>query len=278
MHERVGGAGEVTLQTGPWIIHLSVLKEGRFPQVDELLRRPEDALTRWQISPSDAEFLGQGLVRLRTAEDEFQAVTIDLHKGAVIRAAGAADSPPTELVLCSSPPSGQELRIATDRRYLARALRLGFRELLFYGEDVAAMALDGHRQYLWAPLEHQAVVAPSRKAIRVESSCEPTTVSSVPSQPKRSRTVPKAKTKIENGSEPVSSNGQQSNGQASSQEPEAAPTGDTLVAEALALKQSLQDALTKTNSLIAALKRQGRQSRLIESTLRSLRQFQAVTG
>jgi hypothetical protein len=41
-----GGPHRVTLQTGPWIIHLSVLKEGRFPQVDELLRRLGAAVHR----------------------------------------------------------------------------------------------------------------------------------------------------------------------------------------------------------------------------------------
>jgi len=42
---------------------------------------------------------------------------------------------PHELLLSQSERSGDPLGISTDRRYLARALRLGFRELLFYAAN-----------------------------------------------------------------------------------------------------------------------------------------------
>ena len=45
---------------------------------------------------------------------------------------------------------------------------------------------------------------------------------------------------------------------------------------ALDLRDSLRDSLTKTNVLIASLRRQKRQSKLVATTLASLKQLQAV--
>ena len=48
------------------------------------------------------------------------------------------------------------------------------------------------------------------------------------------------------------------------------------VEQAEALRDSLKDALQKTRGLVSALKRQKKQSRIVESTLASLRQLQTV--
>ena len=50
----------------------------------------------------------------------------------------------------------------------------------------------------------------------------------------------------------------------------------TAIEEAEALRDVLQQALTQTRSLIAALKRQRKQSRLVQSTINSLRQLQTI--
>ena len=50
----------------------------------------------------------------------------------------------------------------------------------------------------------------------------------------------------------------------------------TTIEEAEALRDVLQQALTQTRSLITALKRQRKQSRLVQSTIKSLRQLQTI--
>ena len=50
------------------------------------------------------------------------------------------------------------------------------------------------------------------------------------------------------------------------------------IAQAEALRDSLRDALLKANDLIGALKRQRRQTKLVQSTLASLKQLQSVAG
>ena len=54
------------------------------------------------------------------------------------------------------------------------------------------------------------------------------------------------------------------------------PTG-TAIQQALALRDSLRDVLSQTNHLVAALKREKRQARLVATTLASLKQLQAVS-
>ena len=48
------------------------------------------------------------------------------------------------------------------------------------------------------------------------------------------------------------------------------------IAHAIALRESLQVTLAKTNDLIRVLKRQRQQSRIVQATLNSLRQLQEV--
>jgi hypothetical protein len=263
-----GGQDWIVFCSGRWTLHLAIEKDRRFPHVDEKLRRPEEALTHWTLSPPDAEFLLGNLQRLPVDEDDqFEAVTIDLNGHAAVRAKNGSGLPATELVLTSSPPAGQGLQLSTDRRYLARALRLGFREFSIHGADVPVHCQDQDRQYIWMPLGAEGAIVPSKDATRIESSGEQASTPSPP--PRRNRAMSKAKTKIE-------TSGQHSNGQTAARE--AASASDTPIAEALAVKQALQDALAKTNVLITALKRQTRQSRLLKSTLESLRQLQTVTG
>lgn len=52
----------------------------------------------------------------------------------------------------------------------------------------------------------------------------------------------------------------------------------SLLAQAEALKGVLQDATGKTRELIASLKRQEKQSKLVRSTLASLKQLQTIDG
>ena len=51
-----------------------------------------------------------------------------------------------------------------------------------------------------------------------------------------------------------------------------------LIAEAQALKEVLRDGYERASRLLAALKRHGKQSELLRSTLASLRQLQGLGG
>jgi len=98
-------------------------KELRFPKVTDHLRSPADAVARLAISAVDAQFLSQSLPRLPGNDDTYRAITLDMNGQIAIRARGEDQHQPTELLLTQSAWSGDPLRISTDRRYFARALR-----------------------------------------------------------------------------------------------------------------------------------------------------------
>jgi hypothetical protein len=275
-----GGKDWVTLRLGAWTLHLAIEKMGKFPRIDEVLRSPDDATTRWALSEPDAQFVLENLPKLPAHEnDEQQSVTLDLSDRAVIRSRATEERPPSELILTGSPTSGSALRISIGRHYLLHALRLGLREVFAYGPEAVLFSRDERRTYCWMPISADSVVGPSSDTIRIESPA----AGSVPvaaTSTKRT-TMPKSKTKNDLAGQEIS-NGHASqdvsgNGHGEPQSPETSGTADVL-AEALALKQALQEALAKTNSLIAALRRQSRQSRLLRSTLESLRELQTVAG
>ncbi len=54
------------------------------------------------------------------------------------------------------------------------------------------------------------------------------------------------------------------------------PANTDLMAQAKAVRQSLQEALTRTGELILALKGQEKRHRIVQSTLASLRQLQGI--
>ena len=68
------------------------------------------------------------------------------------------------------------------------------------------------------------------------------------------------------------------NGRTSATPPATAtePEASSPIEQAEALRDSLKDALDKTRELVRTLERQKKQSRIVESTLASLRQLQTV--
>ena len=58
----------------------------------------------------------------------------------MVRARSADEPRPTELILNNSRREGPQHLLATDRLYLARAVRLGFRQFSFSGQTRPALA------------------------------------------------------------------------------------------------------------------------------------------
>jgi len=145
-------------------------------------------------------------------------------------------------------------------------MKLGFRDVRLTGPEAPAFCHDQNRQYLWALLGKEGVIQPHTQATRIES---PTDVP----EPSTSRPQPR-RTPI-NGPKHNQTNG---NGKAKRSRESAPETNGptSLIAQAESLRDSLQGSLSQTRELIAALKRQKKQSRLMKSTLASLRQLQPV--
>jgi hypothetical protein len=266
-------ATHVALRMGAWTLYLLINKEGRFPNTEQVIPSLAGKITCLRIDPGDAAFLAKALPRLPGADAEHAPVTIDLGGQAVLRAKGEDQSRPTELVLAQSVVSGPPIRFHLDRQYLARALDLGFGELCVVDGKAPLVFRDEKRTFIAVPLDKKAALEPADNALRISSAG--TDLPDKPARVERAEplTEPLEAESEKNGSAKVSSmvthNGQRKS---------SAGSLNALVEEAEALKDELRHIYTRTHRLLAGLKKHRRQSKLVQTTLATLRQLKAVEG
>jgi hypothetical protein len=292
----------VAVRVGPWTFFFSVNKDGRYPDIDRQIPKADNAVARMQLDTADAEFLGKSLPKLPCDDEHNLPVTLDLNGSVAIRAKGEKQDRPTELVLSRATHSGVPIRINTNRKFLVRALKLGFRELFVFGDTLPVLCKDEQRQYVWALLDPSLAIASAKDAIRIES----------PKAEESKPTSPTTKPKIERNKQPVSEpiasqngNGHaQANGQANGQtngHANGPANGQTnghasringqprrimpkagqqdlvgLIQQTETLRTALRDTLVKTNELVKGLKWHRRQSRAVQNTIASLRQLKTL--
>jgi hypothetical protein len=178
-------------------------------------------------------------------DQEHSPVTLSLGAAAIVRSGEGAIR---EVPLARSRVLGPALEVAVDRRYLLRALRLGFTELVVVSADQPIACRDGGRTYVWMPLDLPRAAGPVRAPRTSTMNPDPDS--------EREATMP---TPDSNGA--------------------TAPPGEAdALAEAEALRQQLQEALTRTSRLIAAMRQQRRQGRAVQAAVASLRKLQQLGG
>jgi hypothetical protein len=160
----------IAFQIGPWAIQLAIDKGRRFPDVDGVMPSRSAPYSRLRLSDADADFLVRALPRLPRDDMSHDSVTVDLNGSVAIRARSQAGAAPTELVLVGSQRLGEQIGINSSRRYLERAVRLGFRDFHFVSAEAPAHCSDGCRQYVWALLSPQGFIPSADNAVRIESS------------------------------------------------------------------------------------------------------------
>lgn len=234
----------MTVVVEPWSIHLQIEKEGRYPTVDDCIQNPENAVAALELGDGDADFLVKTIKRL-PGDDEYNLpVTVDLNGVVAVRGKSEDQPQPTELILSRSSYSGEPIRFNTNRKYLAKACQLGFRQIHLFGNNVPVLCQDDTRRLVWALLTPEAALQPSQDAIRIESEPEPNGSPSTNPKAQRKHTTMVQANHNENGK--ANSNGSQT---------DEIVGVDAIIEHAEALKVSLRDSLTKTSDLIVSLKR-----------------------
>lgn len=280
---RIGRAGDwVALHLGEWTVWLAVHKDRRFPDVERHIPQPADAVARCRFSAADAEFLVQALPKLPTDEGPNWPVTVDLNGQIAVRAKGADQTKLTELILNSSTWSGQPIRINTNRQYLARAMKLGLREMSFESDKSPIVCQDESRRYVWMPLDPESALAPGDDAVRIESSPVEEPASS-PKPKIRRKVQPVSEQTNNRDTQPTNSqtdaNGhEKTNGHArkgTGRKTEARDTA-TLIEQAEKFRTALHELTLQANGLVKSLKQHRRQSRMIQNTLDSIRQLKGL--
>jgi hypothetical protein len=134
-----------------------------------------------------------------------------------------------------------------------------------YGPEAPAICHEGTRHYIWALLGKDEIIKPSENAIRISSQEVGTQQDTTTSLKTRNRTSMSQSTTPQNGK--AKSNGSQT---------EESVGVDAVIENAEALKTSLRDSLSKTNELIASLKRHKKANKSVQTAIASLRQLQSL--
>ncbi len=258
----------VVLRVGPWTLFLEIQADARFPEVDRAIPEAGSAATRLRLDPDDARFLGPALDRLPGADALNAPATLDLNGRVAVRARAGDQERATELVLSRSRYTGPAVRLNLNREFLARAIGLGLAEVAVVDADAPIVCRDARRTYAWQPLNKESALEPADDVIRIESA--PTTPE--PALPPVESTKAKLpmNERLPRAGHDVGHPG--TNGTA----PDHGPPGSGLAAliqEAVALHEALGDARTRTQRLIAALRRQRKQARLMSGALEALKQL-----
>ncbi len=257
----------VTIQTESCTVHLKIEKERRFPDLDLQIPNRGSAATTLALAEADVAFLLESAPRLPAAEESSAPVTVELNGVVAIRAAAEASDQITELVLSNSRRVGEEILFQTDRTFLCRAVELGFREIQLRSNTAPACCQDDRRTYLWALLDEESVLRASDQATKISSP----PVSDSPPQTKGKSTTMVTTA----NSRPVSPRTSTTSTSATAGTNET-ETNPNLLTQAETLRESLSQALTDVRELITAIKRNQKQNRLVESTLRSLKQLEHI--
>jgi hypothetical protein len=254
----VGRKGDhVTLEVGPWLLLLEAGPAKGYPDVDRVIPPADAGCTRLLLGEADADALTRELPGLPGRNQDHSPVTLALGPSAIV-AASDGQGPVAEVRLGQSSVEGRPLRVVMDRRYLLRAIRLGFRELAVAEPDRPLVCREGRRVYVWMPLDPATAVVAGQLS-------RPKEATNGENKPER---------KPEPRIDPMPSNGNPADDRSHPLSCGDEPL-DTL-AEAEALRARLQEASACVGRLIAALKQQRRQHRAVQSAMASLRRLQGL--
>jgi hypothetical protein len=252
----------VAVKVGPWTFALAIDDKSRFPDVDTVIPRPSTRASRLRLDPEDAKLLAADLPQLPAGDAENGPVTLDLHGTVALRGRDEKHGV-GELLLARSTASGPPVRVCTDRRYLLRAVKLGFDTVEVAGPDKPLVCRDDRRVYVWMPLD-QASAIPAGNGVRPTRAEEspPSPIALEPERRDQPMPVP-----------PTNGDPADHSPVAGSAEPERWGIAE-VIAESETLRQLLQHASARAARLLAALKHQRRRSRAVHQAMQSLKQFQ----
>jgi hypothetical protein len=265
----------VTLQAGAWTLQLLIAKEGRYPDIEQVIPSPAKIATRCRLDPTDVAFLVKTLPHLPKTDDEHEPITVDLNGQVCVRASGGSgQGRTTEIVLARSETNDNPVRVCLNRAFLARAVGLGLGEIGIVNADSPLVFQDDRRKFVVMPLDKNLALAPREDAFRIVSA----------EGEQRPKTNHKEKKRSVMATSPTNGAGNgTSNGAAPlSTTTESSGNGESIVGspigEAQALMTMLHDSYKQASRLVTAMKRQRRQSKLVQSTIASLRQLQQIGG
>ena len=265
------------IEVGAWRLALRI-QEGRFPKLDQILPSGATVKSTLEITSDDARFLADAIPRLPYHDGLHQPITIDLNGKVLVRCRETETARPTELQLSASQLVGDPIVLNTNRRYVERALRLGFRSVGLFGPESPALCVDDRRRYLWMLLDKGSIIPRHDDPIRIAPGPRET-----PSTSRRPRPVspnhqphPPSEVSVSptTQQEPVTA---KTNGATTVKRGRSRPSASA-IEQATALRDAMRTVAAQAGELVRSLKQQRRQAKIVETTLASLKQLQKVAG
>ena len=190
----------------------------------------------------------------------------------------------TELLLSRSRRVGDQLRVLTNRVYLTRALELGFTEVGFVNAESPCVCRDATRTYLWMVLEPKDALPPNSAAQRIDSLSVSTNgvvhriVSGGPSKAISTEVAAAASVTHVNrvAEHPPQRAVDITKPRKESAAPSDSPQSVDVIEQAIALRNQLRTVVQGLTELVAQIRQQRKHSRLMKSTLQSLKQLQLL--
>jgi hypothetical protein len=267
----------VAIQSGPWTLYLPIDKEGRFPNVGDVIPKPENAIAHCHLDPDDAEFLSKALARLPGADDENSPITLDLNGQVIVRAKAAGQEQTVELVLARSEATGKAVRTAIDRQFLSRGIHLGLTDFHVSADGKPLLFKDEKHDFVVMPLVGPALVAaPCDKAVQIKSVLQ-TEVNNQP-QPIRRNTVSEPISNDRNDLQTASNGNGNGNGTGTKNRTRKPKSSGlfALIEEAESLKGALREICSRSHKLLVSLKRHRKQTRLMQTSLKAIKDLQQI--
>jgi hypothetical protein len=282
----------VTVRVGEWTLHHEIDKVGRFPQVDRTIPPQTAIRTRMQVDAADAKFLADTVNRLPADDLTDRPITVELNGEVAVRARKDEQSPLTELILSRSRRVGDQMRVHTNRQFLSRALELGFSEIGFVDNKSPCVCQDATRTYVWMVLEPDEAIATSAAAQRIESwsvlgngtTHDRSTIGKNTTAAKSEVASPTSTVIAAPVSTPVnrvSGRLSQRTNSVSTSRDELIPSTESpqstdVIEQALALRNQLRTIVQGLTDVVTQIRQQRKQTRLMKSTLQSLKQLQLL--
>lgn len=281
----------VTVRTGQWTIHHEINKEGRYPKLDRTIPSSTAIQTKMQVDPADARFLTATVGRLPADDQTDRPLTVELNGAIVIRAQKDKQSQMMELLLSRSQRVGPQLRLQTNRAYLTRSLELGFTEVGFVDAESPCVCRDASRTYVWMLLENKGALESNPEALCIDSMSVP--ANGVAKGRGTTRVLAKAaETEVAATSTsvaptvvapvnrimehlPPTTTPKNDVNEGVVANPATSASAD-VIEQALELRNQLRVIVQGLTELVGQIRQQRKQSRLMKSTLQSLKQLQLL--
>ena len=235
-----------------------------------------------QVDAADARFLTTTVGRLPADDQTDRPLTLELNGAVVVRARKDEQSPMMELLLSRSQRVGDQLRLQTNRTFLARALEMGFNEVCFVDAESPCVCQDATRTYVWMLLENKGALEPSAEALRIDSLSVPSNGVTKPGRSEIAVMTPTnaattAVTPVNRVAEHLPSRSAARTNVIVDVAPvvSASPSTD-VIEQALELRNQLRTVVQGLTELVSQIRQQRKHTRLMKSTLQSLKQLQLL--